>query len=400
MSKNLNYSDIDTDIQTRMASAVPSETVRLRAINGALNELYSQFDLDSSIRNFVGYMVANGRAIDITDFVSDFKHAKDLRFQSAKKHDEELAFIDDDEFAVHIGNGQRINEYTIAENDGKTFIKLNTQDGPKPSILHPMNSLTDSGTWAMDIVNGDGTNLAVTSVRNLEQTASLMFDADVSQSGNNYILLENPDMDAKDLSEYDTLGRVQMNIYIPSVTNFTSVEARWGSSDANYFSAAVTTQADGSDFQVGWNRVSIDWADATETGTVVNTAVDYLAVKINYAAGYTDQTNFVVEEIVMYLPEPMEFLYYTFFLSQDASGTFQEQLTATAAETLVIPRRYLKLIVFGAMRYLIPVAFGDDGIIRLRKVEKEYFQEVSHLDLDGGNRVKVPVKKIKLRKQW
>lgn len=400
MGKFLTYSEIDSDIQTRLASASPSESVRLSAINEAINELYAQYDIDYGIRSMVAYLVPNGYAIDITNFISDFKHAKDLRYLSQSKHTEEFELVDDDDFSITVGDKRRVNEYSISERNGKTFIRLNSKSNPGSKILHNMNSLTDNGTWAMDAVNGDGSNLGTTVVKVLDQSKSLNFDADVSQSANNYILLENSTLTAIDLSEYNGLGKVQFNIYIPDATNFSSVELRWGSSSANYFSASVTTQADGSAFVNGWNRIEIDWSGAEETGIVTDTAIDYLAVKLSYTSSYTDETGFVIEQLRMYLPEAIELLYYTYNLSQDASENFQEEMTATATDTLLLPRRYKKLIVMGALRYLLPVVYGDDGIVRLRKVEKEYFMEVGNLGIDGGNKPKIGSKRLKIKKPW
>lgn len=397
MSSFLTYSEVDTGLQRRLGGANASESVRLAAINDAVNDLYAEFDIESGIRSMVGYFVPNGRAIDITNFVSDFKHPKDLRYLSASKHDSEFSNVDDDLFVQHIGNGQSINEYSISFKDGKLYLRVNTEDGPKSTILHSMNDVDDNGTWS---ASEDASNLTETDVKVLEQSASLIFDIDVSQSANNYAVISVSDMDAKDLSDYNGLGRIQFWIYLPSVDNFTSIEVMWGSDSSNYWSASATSQADGTSLRAGWNYIEVDWANATQTGTVDNENIDYLAVKLNYTSSYTDQTGVVVEQLKMYLPLPMELFYYTYYLSQDSSGNFQEELTTTSGDQLLLPRRYKSLVEIGALIYLIPIVFGSDGDTRRIIEQRKYNKIAKELGLDIGNRVKVPSRKIKLKKQW
>lgn len=396
MSQFLTYSEVDTAIQYRMAGQAPSETKRLEAVNTVLQDLYAEYDIESGRRESIFYVVPDGRPYDLTTNIADFKKAADLRYLAENKHDEEFTLREDDEFMVNIGRGVSINEYAINYKNGKLFLKVNTDEGVEAERLHSMASLTENGTWAADTSGSDAADLTTTDVVTLEQSECLQFNVDVSQSVNNYALIENSTLTAVDLSDYVNLGRAKFWIYIPSITNFTSVELRWGSSSTNYWSRAVTTQADGSSLIVGWNFIEIDWNGATETGTVVNTSIDYVAVKLNYAASYTDQNNFRIEEINFYLPIPMKLVYYTYYVAHN-SYTMQEDATATSGDQLLIPRRFKSLIVSKALMILMPEALGDDAEIPLRRVYAEYKDGKKSLGLDIGTKPRTPVKKFKLR---
>lgn len=400
MAQLLSFSSVDTALQHRLRNAAPSESVRLAGINWAMQKLYAEFDIESGIRKTTINIVPDGNPIALSTLITDndYKKASDLRYLARNKHTEEFSFVDDDEFEVHLGQQRDIDEYTIAYNGGVPYLRVNTRESSKRTTMNGMTSLTDNGTWSADTSGSDATTAAATTVLTLRESAALTFNVDVSQSVNNYARITNTTMTSLDLSDYLNAGSIRFWIYIPSVTNFTSVQLDWGNDlTANYWSNTATTQADGSAFIAGWNFVSIEWSGATETGTVTNTAIDSLSVQVNYTASYTDQTSFRVEKIAMFLPIPMQFSYYTYYLSQNASGTYQEELTATATDVLAIPFRYQNLLVSTALQYLAPISFGSEGEQMIPVYEKEAEKEAIKLGLDIGNSPKTASKKMKPR---
>jgi hypothetical protein len=399
MSAFLTYSELDTDIQRRMSNSAPDSTRRLGAINNSLQELYAEFDIDSGKREKILYIVPDGQALNITDAVPDFKKADDLRYLSLERHTEQFSQITDDMFSVHVGEGRRINEYTIDYNNGKLFCKVNTASGTISKQLHNMGSLTDNGTWALNATS-DAVNLTTDEVVTLTQGVNVKFDVDVSNSGNNYAMIEVPDLTAVDLSDYVGLGRFRFWMYIPSVTEFTSVELYWGSSSSDYYSKTATAQADGSPLAQGWNFIEIDALGATITGTLIDTAIDYLAVKVNYTASYTDQTGFRVENLTMFLPQAMKLSYFTYYLSQTSAGVFQEEMTATTGDQLLLPRRFKTLITLMSVYYLKPMSEGTDALVWFSGINKQIQAERVKLGLDIGNKPKQPGRKLKIRPMW
>ena len=398
MAAFLTYSEVDTGIQEKMSNQSPDSTKRLNAINEVMQDLYTEYDIESSKREVVLYIVPDGTPINLENEISsnDFKRAADLRYLADNKQRQEFNLIDDDLFNTRLQNGVRNAEYTVTYNNGNLFMKVNSDGPTTPKLLHNMGDLTSNGTWAVSGA-GDATDLTTSTVTTLNQVENIQFDIDVSQSANNYGMIVNSTMDVVDVDALENLGRIKYDIFIPNITNFTSVEIRWGNGAAAYWSDAVTTQADGSNFVVGWNTIEHDWNNATETGTVDNTEIDYLAVKVNYAAGYVDTDRFRVEAIKIYQPLPMKLVYFTYFDSQTTAGVFQQDLTDTASDELLIPRRYKSLMIYGALVKLWPMSMGDDAAKRASQSGNKYNSELIKLGLDIGKQVKVPTRKMKPR---
>jgi hypothetical protein len=399
MSQFLNYSELDTAIQRRMRNSAPASNIRLMAINDAVNNLYTNYDIESAIRSAVVYLIPNGEAVDISNFVSDFKSPKDLRYLASAKQREEFTWRDEDMFAIDLANGSKLNSYAISYRNGKIYLQVNTKSGYISKLIHSMSSLSDYGTWAVDAVNSDAKEIVEDGVTVLENTVNLQVDIDVSQSGNDYTLIENSSLDEIDLADYKNLGRFQFWVYIPDIADFTSVELRWGSSATDYWYSSAIKQADGSPLVNGWNKIEIDWNGASIQGTPVDTEIDYLAIKLNYGSGFTDQ-KVRIESISIYLPEPMQLDYFTYFVSKDSNGNYQEEMTETANDELLLPRRYKELVVLSSMMQLIPIAFGDDGKSFLNDTFGFYTAELRKLGLDVGKSIKVKENKFKLRRQW
>jgi hypothetical protein len=189
-------------------------------------------------------------------------------------------------------------------------------------------------------------------------------------------------------------------MYIPSVTELSSIELRWGSSSSDYYSKTATVQADGSPLAQGWNFIEIDANGATITGTLIDTAIDYLAVKVNYTASYTDQTGFRIENLTIYLPQAMKLAYFTYYLSQTSAGVFQEEMTAATGDQLLLPRRFKTLISLMSVYYLKPMSEGTDALVWFSGINKQIQAERVKLGLDIGNKPKQPGRKLKIRPMW
>jgi hypothetical protein len=397
MGKFITYSELDTAIQRRMANQAPDSSRRLEAINDVLGHLSNEYDIMTMARKMTKYIVPDGRAYYIESDASDFKNVKDLRNLAQGERGTEYVSREEDEFEQTIGQGRLINEYTTMYRDGNIYLKVNSADGPEKVTLHGMSSSSDNGT--VTALN-DAVSVSTTDVRVLEQENSITFNIDVSNSGNNSAGVYIDDMSAVDLSDYNGLGIIKFWTYIPSVTNFTSITARWGSSDSAYWSASATTQADGTELQAGWNFIQIDWADATETGSVDEDNIDYLAVILNYEATYTDQTQAVIEAVCMYLPQPFEIVYNTYFVSRTTAGTVQEDVTETDTDELLLPIRYKELAVLKCLQWLAPMALGDDANAYMDRWERQEMREKKKLGMDIGKKLKSHHRKVKIHKPY
>lgn len=189
------------------------------------------------------------------------------------------------------------------------------------ATLNDANSLTENGTWS---AGGNAINLAIDTINYVSGNASLKFD--ISASGST-AYLENSTMQSVDLTNYVNTGSAFVYVYIPSTSIITSVAFRWGSSSSDYYSVTATTTQDNTAFVVGWNLLRFDWAGATETGTVVDTAIDYARVTFNYSG--TATTSCRVDNIVFRLSAIYNLKYYSNYLYRSTAGTWLEKPTST-----------------------------------------------------------------------
>lgn len=396
MSNFLTFSELDTDIQQRMQNSAPDQTKRLAALNNAGQNIAAEFDVESSKREVVFYAVPDGTAIKLSSLVSDFKNVDNLKYLGGGTG-LEYRRIDGADFSVHKSQGVLYDEFTISYNNGEQFIKINSVDGFSSALLHDATSLTENGTWAVDSVNSDATNISLNSVNIIDSSAAIQFDIDVSQSANNYALVSIPDAEAVDLTDYLGLGKSRFWIHLPSVSEFTSITYRWGTDSSNYYYKTVTTQYDGSSFIAGPNYVEFDWATATTVGTPTITNIIYHAIQLSYTASFTDQTAVRFEGIVMYLPIPYKMVYYTSYLSKTAAGVFQELLTTNSTDELLIPKRFKNLVVLEALKTLWPMSMGQDARPYLDLVYADFSREKGKLtDAGIGERPKKNTPKIRI----
>lgn len=264
----------------------------------------------------------------ITTATADMLMGSDLR-RGELDQVESFTHKSSRELAEEIGQRDPEPSWTIERRDGDSFLVVNAPSKYAAITISDCDSTTSGGgTWELDAVNSDATNLTIDVNEFKQGSASFNFDADVSQSGNNKLELVNTDLSTLDLSDYEDLAAFIFWVYIPDTTDFTSVTLYWGSSTSNYWSATTTTDITGSAWVNGWNRVKFNWSDATATGTPDETAITYMQVDLNYGAGQGDDTDFRIDDIILVRPEKLTFHYLSWNVGTTSGGT---DLTAFAA---------------------------------------------------------------------
>lgn len=205
---------------------------------------------------------------------------------------------------------------------GDRFLLINRANAGKSTVIHDMDSLTANGTWAVDATT-DAVDIAVDTAVKKKGSASIEFDVDVSASVNDYAAIVNSTLTDVDLSSFTNKGTMFIWVWIPDATNVTGFTARWGNGSSNYYSQDATTDHNGQSYRDGWNRVSFAWKGSTETGTVTDTAIDYLYLQVTFDAAQIDDTGFRVDDITMKTPEYMELHYNSVNFVKSSAGVPQ-----------------------------------------------------------------------------
>lgn len=255
----------------------------------------------------------------VTTDIADLLEGGDLR-RSKDDQDRSFTHKSSRELAEEIGQSSNESAWTIERRDTDTFVGINHGSKYTANIIEDCDSLTNSGTWAVDSTNSDATNLTIDEEEFKTGTGSFNFDLDVSQSGNNYAIIQNTTMSTMNLSEYEDTSSWLFQVSIPDSTYTTSFTLYWGSDTSNYWSATVTTDIDGSAWSDGWNRVKVAWEDATATGSPDEEAIDYIQIRMTYNVSQGDDTDYRIDDLILCRPEKLTFHYITWKLGVDNAG--------------------------------------------------------------------------------
>lgn len=249
------------------------------------------------------------------------------------------------------------NTSSIDFNSGVKTIKL-SKAGLSGSLLSETDALSDgTGTWT---AGGNALTLSVDTVEKISGSASLKFNL---QAAGTSAYIENTALTQVDLSSYKNLGAGFVWVYIPS-SAVTAVVLRWGSTSSDYYSVTATAPADATAIRTGWNLFRFDWNGATQTGTPVDTAIDYARVTLTYSS-VSQVNNARVDGIVFRLQTPYEIVYYSKFLFRNTAGTWLE-IPTSDSDIVNLDTESYNLLVY-ELAYLIAQEMqGEDSTFDIK----------------------------------
>lgn len=257
----------------------------------------------------------------VTTDIADLLRSADLRREESI-HNHSFAHKSSRELAEEIGQNFSESSFSIERADNQAYLLVNHPSKYQAHSISGFESLTDGGgTWQVDSTNSDATNLTVDNNEFEFGNGSLNFDVDVSQSGNDKATVYNDDLTIMNLTDYEDISSAIMEVYIPDVTNISSVTLFWGSSSSAYWSVTSTTDIGGNAFVNGFNTIKFDWSDATATSSPDVTSVNYVRIDINYTGSQTDDTDFRIDYLRIVRPEKLTFYYTSSSIGTNNSGT-------------------------------------------------------------------------------
>lgn len=162
------------------------------------------------------------------------------------------------------------NKYAIRNNNGMQYLFVDTKT-TSPLVIHSCDSLTNNG--AVTEV-GVSNSVAVDTLQKISGGASLTFNSGVGSSNGLQVI----GMTAIDLT---TQKDILLQVYAPSVSNFTGIQVRIGQSGSDYYTGAVASDFFGDALKVGWNLVKIPKASfMVGGGTPTWSNVTWVAVDL------------------------------------------------------------------------------------------------------------------------
>jgi hypothetical protein len=185
-------------------------------------------------------------------------------------------------------------------------------------LIEATASASSPNTWA---VADDGAGLAINSSTQKRGAGAVQFDVDVSASADNFATVTCAIATPIDISTVKGSFRFFFKVPTGALTNLTNLTVRVGSDSSNYYEWIQT------DFVEGQQYIILDYADATETGTADDAAIDYLFFRLNYAAGYADKDNWEICSIYsMSSTYTLPQMSVTYFENSDVTTGFARYL--------------------------------------------------------------------------
>lgn len=329
---NTIIADLDTAIGDSSTDRI-SAIERLSAITEATVRLQELLKSDHNINTYELGFLDSVNYYKVTTAIPDLMETADLRIKLNDDHDEYFTKKSSQELALEIGEGSIEDAYTIERRDGDVFIGVIHQPKHSSKVISSCDAIdAGGGTWAVDDTNSDATNLTVDTNEFQEGTGSFNFDIDESQSANNKATVQNSTLNAIDMSDDLDLSSILFRVYIPDVSLFTTLgfTVFWGSTSSAYWSASTTTDIDGSSFSNGWNRIKLNWVDATKTGSPDESAIDFFRIDFTYNALSSDDTDFRIDDIRIARPEPLKIHYLSWYVGTNSGGTDLSVFAATS----------------------------------------------------------------------
>lgn len=213
------------------------------------------------------------------------------------------------------------NRVNIQHNTGVKTIRIEAPLLSAPETISNTGSITG---WTNITPTLDATN-------NIAGSGALVFN--LPAQVNDFI--ENSTITALDLSTHLNLSTIFVWVYLPSGSAISSVNLKWGSSNANYYQKTVTTNQEGTVFHNGWNLLAFEWNTSTTNGTPDSTIISYLKLTFNYNA--VVQTGVKICNFTSVIGYNFELQYYSKYLFRDpTTNAFQETVVDTTDNSKII----------------------------------------------------------------
>lgn len=375
---NILLSELETSVQNGLRNTIGTpitQSKRVDAYNQVIDRLQSEYNWNTTKRvTQFDYLQGETDYSIVDDLgISDFKSLWDIRFpdEDKERNIEEFEDIGEKVFNHFRSRDSRINRVTIEERDNVEILRILANAGSNRIVVHNLDSLTADGTWASETSSSDATTLAADTTKKVEGAASLKFNIDVSQSGNDYAEISTTTVltttiDATDLENIGVF-RFWLGLHSVSAANLaliTSVTLRFGSSSSDYWEVTSTTPVNNGSFKAGWNRMSFNWANATSSGSPDSSALDYFLIRITYSSGFTDSNNIRVDELVLLEPTTLEMVYFSTNMVNDPTDGWQVHFSVDTVDTtqqLLLPKRYTRAVIKLALAELFPQKEKNDA---------------------------------------
>lgn len=254
---------------------------------------------------------------------------------------------------------------SIEGKGGTKIIRINWRS-MAPKVFNTMDSYNGNGTWT---AVASASSVATDTITKYTGAGSVRFNVNASGDG-----IQNTTMTQVDFTNENGIADNFLAVYLGSdYANLSSITPVWGNDlTTKYWTGvAVTTQADGTAFQFGWNIIKAPWSSATQTGTVVPTTID--SYKLTFATtGAGTLANVRVDNLVFTIGKNFDMKFYSKYLFKDSvSGLWISQPDASGEDIVVLDNDTLPLFLLECLTDMAQQMEGTDSAFDINFAEKQ-----------------------------
>lgn len=369
-------------------------TKRTRAINRVLQDLQDYADWLFTKRTKTFYFISGVSEYSLKDYVgcscqdndgstsiADFKNPYDLR--PITNPDKSLDYTEERPVRENVRRNRFISEYAV-DND----LLIVGYPNQASAQIHNCDSLTANGTVAASV---GASNLTIDQVIFSEGNGALNFDTVAGTS----LVITFTGFTSLDLESFQNKSHVTMDVWLPTVANFTSIRLRLGSASGAYWEKTETAPAGNRTLTAGKNKFAFRWASSTETGSPDFSAVDYMQIVITYGSA-TTATDFRIDDIRIGQEVEMELDYYSLAMVKDTAGDYQLEFNAdsvTQTDVLLGDVTARRTVVQGTTYELFEIIGGKSERDRTDSFNL-YTSKKKDLMKKCGKRIRRPIKTL------
>ena len=218
--------------------------------------------------------------------------------------------------------------FAISNIAGVQYLRMKSIDG-NIATVNAATAYNQGGTW---IGGGAISGVTTDNYEGFTYPSSVKFNFSGGTTGT----LTNSTMTPMDLSAFKDRSASFFDIYLASVSNFTSITYKWGTDASNYYTVTVTSDYLGIAFAASiWSKMKFAWSSPTTVGTPTDTSIGYVQITLTYSVDPAS-TSYRFQNIIVSENVPIVLTYYSVNMVSTTGGS-QSQLFASSGATTDYP---------------------------------------------------------------
>lgn len=313
------HTSVDTYLNDTTTDSI-SLNERYEAITEATLWLMENTISDNQLKTFNLDYIGSIHNYKISNSLADFLEPSDLRRAEV---DQDYAALrkSPGELAEDIGNNSTEFAFAIERKNSAAYVKINLTGKYNPWTVASFDSLTaDGGTWVADTSTSDASNVQIDQLNQTQGSGCLTYDIVAAQSGNNRATISST-IGTMDFTQHLNVSTLTLDVYNPDVTYTSSYTLYWGTDSSNYWSATVTSDAQGDSFASGAMTLAFKWSNATKVGSPTVSSIKYIRIDENYSAGQPNSAGHRLDNLLICHPERLVFYYLSTKVGTTSGGT-------------------------------------------------------------------------------